>query len=405
MLLVGTASMKVASARQENAKGKRSEHQVRKMERTPMKKVERDQNHPLKEWITGQTVHLNGYDVFLSVPVLVAQSKEYLCMPTMALLANGDLVISMCAHKDVPYYPNPGAHSFSRDGGLTWTKPVADTSYGYAHLRLPSEDELYLPFYLIPTARGKANEITAIGAPYNRIRKGRQEFQLVDPGVEVTGWPEPPDSGQSENCTVALASFAFDGQTVLLKDGSYFATLYGFYKSGGSRIVGARSTDGVHWRIVGTIAKRLGKVNERGEGPTEPAVCRLKDGRLMCIYRLDSNLTYGQTWSSDEGRTWTEPVECQGPRSVEPSLVVLKSGTVVLSGGRPELKLWINKDGTGKDWQEVDIQTYRYGFIKNSDSTGYTEIVALDDTHLLYVYDYGRSPGSVWIIRVTLQKT
>jgi len=78
MLLVGTASMKVASARQETTKSKWSEHQLRKMERTPMKKVERDQNHPLKEWITGQTVHLNGYDVSLSVPVLVAQSKKYL---------------------------------------------------------------------------------------------------------------------------------------------------------------------------------------------------------------------------------------------------------------------------------------------------------------------------------------
>lgn len=358
-----------------------------------------------KGWTTGQTIHLKGYDVSLSVPVSVAQSKDYLCMPTIALLADGDLVVSMCTHKDVAYYPNPGSHSFSRDGGLTWSEPVAHVSHGYAPLRLPSGDELHLPFYLIPTAHGKGGEITAIGAPYNLIREGEREMRSVDPGIEVTGFPEPPETGKHENCETDLASLAFDGQTVRLKDGGYFATMYGWYKGGRIRVVGVKSADGIHWKVVGTIASRTGKVNERGEGPCEPAVCRLKDGRLMCIYRLDSNLTYGQTWSGDEGRTWTEPVECRGPRSVEPSLVVLKDGTVVLSGGRPELKLWINGDGTGEDWQEVDIQKYRYSFIENSDSTGYTEVVALDGTHLLYVYDYGRIPGSIWAVRVTIEKT
>ena len=323
----------------------------------------------------------------------------------MALLANGDLVVSMCAHKDVACYPNPGMHSFSKDGGLTWSAAVPDTSYGYAHLRLPSEDEIYLPFYLIPTARDKGGEITAMGAPYNLIRKGKREMQLVDPGVEVTGWPKPPYSGKHEHCKTDLASFGFDGQTVVLKEGSYFATLYGAYKDDRISVVGAKSKDGVHWSIIGTIAKRAGKVNERGEGPCEPAVCRLKDGRLMCIYRLDSNFTYGQTWSSDEGKTWTEPVECRGPRSVEPSLVVMKDGTVVLAAGRPELKLWINNDGVGKEWQEVDIHKYRYSFIKNGTSTGYTEIIALDENHLIYVYDYGRTPGSIWVVRVTIEKT
>jgi hypothetical protein len=272
-------------------------------------------------------------------------------------------------------------------------------------LRLPSADEVLLPFILIPTKHGNAKEITAIGAPYNLIRKGAQQMRLIDPGVEVTGFPDALETGKFQDTKTEIASFQFDGQTLHLKDGSYFATLYGGYKGGRIRVVGAKSSDGIHWNIVGTIASRTGKVNERGEGPCEPAICRLKDGRLMCIYRLDSNLTYGQTWSSDEGNTWTEPVECRGPRSVEPSLVVLKNGTVVLSGGRPELKLWTNGDGTGTEWQEVDIHKYRYSFIKNGDSTGYTEIVASDDTHLLYVYDYGRAPGSIWVVRVTIEKT
>jgi len=193
---------------------------------------------------------------------------------------------------------------------------------------------------------------------------------------------------------------------------AYFTTLYGGYKSGGVRIVGAESKDGTRWKVVGTITSRSGKVNERGEGPTEAALCRLKDGRLMCIYRLDSDFTYGQTWSGDEGRSWTKPVECRGPRSVEPSLAVLKDGTVFLSGGRPGLKLWVNQDGTGEDWQEIDMGKYRYNFLKNSGTTGYTELAILDESHLLYAYDYGREsdiakngPGyRVEVVRITLEK-
>ena len=126
----------------------------------------------------------------------------------------------------------------------------------------------------------------------------------------------------------------------------------------------------------------------------------------MCIYRLDSELTYGQIWSADEGKTWSEPVECKGPRSVEPSLVVLKDGMVVLSGGRPGVKLWTNDDDAGKEWQEVDINEFRNRFPpENHSATGYTEMVALDDTHLLYIYHYQRAPGRIGVVRVTLAKT
>ena len=73
-------------------------------------------------------------------------------------------------------------------------------------------------------------------------------------------------------------------------------------------------------------------------------------------------------------RAWGGAVECRGLRSVEPSLAVLKDGTILLSGGGPGVKLRVNRDGTGEDWQEVDIGRYRYKFVKNSGTTGYTEL-------------------------------
>ncbi len=341
---------------------------------------------------------MKGYNVTLSAPVLVAQSKtRYMSIPTIASLANGDLVVVMSNQPDVPVYPGRGLASFSSDGGLNWTEPVFFKYRSSVHFRLPSGDEMMLPFMMALRPDG------VISAPYNLIRKGEQKLQTRD-AVEVSGWPEPPGSGMVDG--VLCGAFSFEGQCVTLRNGNYFTTLYGWYKSGGIRIVGAESQDGIHWKIVGTIARRSGKVNERGEGPTEAALCRLKHGRLVCIYRLDSNFTYGQTWSGDEGRSWSEPVECRGPRSVEPSLAMLKDGTVLLSGGRPGLKLWINQDGRATDWQEVDLGRYRYKFVKNSDTTGYTELAVLDDSRLLYVYDYGFNPPGcrVEVVRITLEK-
>ena len=43
------------------------------------------------------------------------------------------------------------------------------------------------------------------------------------------------------------------------------------------------------------------------EGPCEAALCRLKDGRLMGVFRMDSGAPYGQVWSSDEGSLTSPP--------------------------------------------------------------------------------------------------
>src|SRR5207248_7315732 len=150
--------------------------------------------------------------------------------------------------------------------------------------------------------------------------------------------------------------FVFNGNTVTLKDGTFMATLYGHFKDTKRySLVAAESKDGVKWKIRTIIADENCKL-PGGEGPCEAATCRLKDGRLMCVFRLNSNVPYGQTFSSDEGKTWTEPVSMgKDIFSVQPSLAVLKDGTIVLSGGRPGLWCWINTDGTGKDWQRVDL--------------------------------------------------
>src|SRR5262249_51338162 len=169
-----------------------------------------------------------------------------------------------------------------------------------------------------------------MGAPYQLVsgQKGKREVRLVQDGVTVTGWPRPD---QSFNPKLGLSGFGFNGQTVRSKDGAYLATLYGHFRNAKRySLVLAESGEGVRWKIRSIIADANCKL-KGDEGPCESALCRLQDGRLMCVFRLASNVPYGQTWSRDEGRTWTEPIAMANAFSVQPSLAVMKDGTVVLS--------------------------------------------------------------------------
>ena len=88
----------------------------------------------------------------------------------------------------------------------------------------------------------------------------------------------------------------------------------------------------------------------------------------------------------------------------------LKTARCCSRAGRPGAKLWINRDGTGNDWREVDMIKHRYKYqsasAKNGDTTGYNKITVLDESHLLYVYDYGRTPpvATVEVVRITLER-
>jgi len=107
---------------------------------------------------------------------------------------------------------------------------------------------------------------------------------------------------------------------------------------------------------------------------------------------------------------------------VQPSLAVLRDGMVVLSGGRPGLYAWFNLDGTGKDWQRIDMKAHHNAAVpkepitRNDHTSSYTEVVALGDGELLYIYDripfsWGQIPrdsaetNSVWVVRLNVERT
>jgi hypothetical protein len=243
--------------------------------------------------------------------------------------------------------------------------------------------------------------------------------ETKETGLTISGWPRPDRSVEPK---FGLAGFVFIGQTVELKNGAgYLATLYGYFKDTKRySLVVAESADGLRWKIRSTLADENCKLAGT-EGPCEAALVRLKSGRLMCVYRMNSGSPLGQSWSDDEGRTWTEPAAMKDVFSVQPSVAVLQDGRMVLTSGRPGIFAWFNLDGTGRDWQRLDLQAHhnkcvpREPIDRPDHTSSYTEVVPLDETHLLVIYDRiphgwkaipekSADTNSVWVMRLTLEK-
>lgn len=373
-------------------------------------------------WHPGSTTQLKSAEVVLSRPVNVYRSKGYVWFPCLYRHTNGDILAYATDYPDTYQKPTTCLASWSKDGGLTWS-PTFQTIYGDILLPRPNGDVISLPYYLYHRPEG-------VGNAYQILVHGSQQIRLEQNGLSVNGWPRPD---QRNPKIPDLAGFTFNGDAIPLKDGSYLATLNGFFK-GGKRtaLAVAKSSDGIKWQYFSTVADENSPLDGE-DGPSEASLCRLKDGRLMCVFRTASYVKYGQAFSDDEGKTWTNVRRMDGPGSVQPSLVTLPGGTVTLSGGRPGLFLWVNTAGDGLSWEQVDLRENHNRavpseFIHESEditpktsfhhyrheTSSYTQTIAIDENHLLIVYDRGPHGGekidkiapetnSLWVVRVELR--
>jgi hypothetical protein len=355
---------------------------------------------------------LKGLRVTLSEPIAVAKSKkgEQLGYPRLTRLADGQVLITIWLGGDNYGTIGDGKQGFtwSADGGKTWTEPeFVDKNSCNRSLVLPSGDCLCLPYALYPTLGG-------MGGPYYLISKGLHQVKWFKDGAEFSGWPRPDKSFDPKK---GITGFVCHGSTLTLRDGTQIGTLYGrFQGDGRDSLVLFESRDGLKWKYRSSIwdAKKDEPLPGTREGANESALAFLKDGRLMCVFRGATG-HLAQTFSRDEGKTWEKPTLAAVPGDVEPSLAVLKNGMLALASGR-YMHLSFNLDGTGKDWQSTSVADHHNMYYPEDDmkgkgiygwgTSGYPNVIALDDTHLLYTYDRwlaGRS--SVWAVRIAVEET
>lgn len=153
-------------------------------------------------------------------------------------------------------------------------------------------------------------------------------------------------------------------------------TARGNARSSYSRTIILRSEDrGRKWRMWGNVGTR-----HEDEGFNEGTLRLTPTGELVIVMRMGHQSPLHISWSTDQGRTWSEPQATAFATGTLPKLTVLEDGSLVLLHGiqsilppeitgqvhdeRPSLNLGfqyrmgqvnlaVSRNGTGRKWDEV----------------------------------------------------
>lgn len=153
-----------------------------------------------------------------------------------------------------------------------------------------------------------------------------------------------------------------------LGNGEMLASAYSAAPKGRRSFLVRTTNGGATWNHYSTI------------GPTaEPSLVRLSPTEMTAVLRHRGPLL--QTWSRDNGKTWSEPITLE-ERGVDPDMVLMKNGVLACSYGRPGCNLMFSLD-QGKTWGHHRTITDLKGF-------NYAAIREIKPGRLLYIHDAPR---------------
>lgn len=363
---------------------------------------------------------LKSVRVTFSEPRLVAESQDFLWFPT--LVKHGDSLLAIMDNlSDTTHTTVTALGAWSDDRGKTWTTPK-QMPWCDGAFKLPDGTLQLLPF----TVRADPMQEGVYRCDRLTLAPKAREVAIESNAVTIRGFPKKLAADEKKT---GVPNVRFNGDTVPLRDGGFLTTAYGQLDGDPKRrTMVLASPDGRTWTYRATISADA-DLSPSKEGCNESSICRLRDGRLMCVFRRSAYATYGQAWSSDEGVTWTKPQIMKSAHSVQPNLVALADGTLLLSGGRPGIYAWLDLTGKGEDWQEVNLHAHHNSFhpdraipvieVQKSSrdlrTSSYTQMVPLDDKRVLLIYDYvpngwaaipADSPlrNQVWCVELTLDR-
>ena len=307
-------------------------------------------------------------------------------------------------------------HSY-RQGPMKW--PI-----GYEACFRAPDGTIYLPGKnksidggksAVPHNNGALDEISILRRPEGAVLSRPGLFLALDeyayydsPGVyQVKTWRSTEDDLRSvtvEQATLHVPDgpkrsrragewwgLYFFRAILEMPDGSLLASMEGHFDSDRVRPTGRRSAaetgkqipggnpkqrtfvvtsedKGRSWRYLSTVAYPQADDDAVGEGFGEPSIVSLDNGQLLCVMRSGNYTPLYSARSSDEGRTWTGPVYTGLERGVDPCLIKLADGRLLLAfgqrfpagsaGGPGEpgigaslIQLAMSPDGTGRTWQ------------------------------------------------------
>jgi hypothetical protein len=302
----------------------------------------------------------------LAAPVLVGSAPGHHWFATLHPFGGDRFVCEVVLADDKAQGQWPATLYLSEDGGATWRRGRDIPSYGPISMPRGPQERLLMPYEQWPLQAGDKRNVTAPGTILRWPEGG--EITAETAPVRFLGFPQDLADYRDDGLFVVT-----NGNILPLTDGRMWMAMYGkFAADEAYKVCGVASEDGgLTWRFLSIVADGA-DIAGASEGADESHTARLADGRLLCVYRTGSgrDQLYHKSYSSDDGLIWTAPEPVAGAWSVEPQLVRLENGLLVLSGGRWGLFMWLCTDGEGNTWQPVNLAEHHN--------------VCLDEPHLRY---------------------
>ena len=211
-----------------------------------------------------------------------------------------------------------------------------------------------------------------------------------------TALDTPATNGDGTADGALVGSYALGGESLLLSTGKLLLPLSGVsadapggcsqpQQAGGrqrwlcsSVFILTSTDDAASWAYAGRVEwTRDGAAAV--SGPQSIAMAELADGRVLGLVSVGPNCTIYRTVSADAGASWST-LEPTNIWSVEPQLLVLPNGAIVVTAARPGFGLWTSVDGAGATFERHDLADHA-GFSQAMvGATGPGSIVAVPET-------------------------
>ena len=130
---------------------------------------------------------------------------------------------------------------------------------------------------------------------------------------------------------------------------------------------------------------------EGPEGLCEPCLNVMPDGSIMMLMRSGGNAPCYRAFSTDKCQSWSM-VKKFDEVGVLPQMVTLDCGVSIATYGRPYMRIRTTSDPSGKTWQPA--QTFDLYSGEKDTSCYYTNLLAIDDTHALWIYSDFKYPNA-----------
>jgi hypothetical protein len=326
--------------------------------------------------------------------VKVTASYRDCWFPTVHRFPTGEILVTA---RMSPDEVNPegdfSAYCISRDGGNTWSErytlgPGANVDGSYTRFSRHDGSILNLYNWLLSFPSGQSEQFHTTLTTYCRagmevkqVRNAIVRFSEPVHMLRTQVWyrKSSPASELSE-----VADVWTFGSIIKALNGDLLSTAHcKFARDEHYRSILLHSNDGgATWHYFSTIAAEEPTDKEipwmGDEGPTETSIVRLRDKRLYAIYRTNGFM--GESWSSDDGTTWTPP-KSTGFIGVAPRVIRMSNGILACTYGRPgPVTVMFSVDGRGDDWAHLTT-------IFSGMSTRYTDLVQVSPNELFVVYD------------------